>query len=66
MLSDRAVSAIAIAITSTWVFLQILDPILAGYSTPAAVHGIMGLVAGALFGERSVRKAIKKRNGVEH
>lgn len=60
MLSDRAVTFIAIAVTVTWVALSIFDATSAAYSTPTEVHAIMGLVAGALFGETAVRRRSKK------
>lgn len=60
MLSDKAVSTIALLITITWVALSIADAVSKSYSTPTEVHAIMGLVAGALFGETAVRRRSKK------
>lgn len=62
MLSDRAVTFVAVVITTVWAILSVLDAAVGAYQTPAAVHGIMGLVAGALFGERAVRHYTGKRD----
>ena len=60
MLSDKAVTFIAVAVTLTWVALSVVDALSSSYSTPTEVHAIMGLVAGALFGETAVRRRVKK------
>jgi hypothetical protein len=60
VLSDRAVTFIACAITVVWSALALLDGFSATYTVPNAIHGIMGLVAGALFAERSVRRVMRR------
>jgi hypothetical protein len=60
VLSDRAVTFIACAVTVAWIGLSFIDAASKSYSTPTEVHAIMGLVAGALFGERAVRRQAKK------
>lgn len=60
VLSDKAVTFIAVAVTLTWVALSVIDAASSHYSTPTEVHAIMGLVAGALFGETAVRRRVKK------
>lgn len=59
MLSDRAVTAIALTITGVWGLLALWDAVNPAYAVPNSIHGIMGLVAGALFGERAVRRRSK-------
>lgn len=60
MLSDRAVTFIAVSVTLTWIALSVMDAASSNYSTPTEVHAIMGLVAGALFGETAVRRRSKR------
>lgn len=40
---------ITIVVTFAWAISLILDVVVAGYDTPVAVHGVMGLVAGYFF-----------------
>lgn len=61
-MSDRAVTGIAVAITALWVVLNLLDALLGkAYDTPVMVHTIMGIVAGALFGEKVRRNKAPQR-----
>jgi hypothetical protein len=60
VLSDRAVTFIACAITVAWIGLAYIDAVSETYTVPNAVHGIMGLVAGALFAERGVRRVMRR------
>jgi hypothetical protein len=62
VLSDRSVSGIAFVITGTWALLALFDAASASYQVPNSVHGIMGLVAGALFGERAVSSRMVKND----
>lgn len=45
---------IAVAVTSMWVVLNALDPLLAHYAVAPELHIVMGSVAGAAFGGRLV------------
>lgn len=50
------------AVTLTWVASIIADVFIVGYDIPPAVHGIMGIVAGGLYGKWKYEQA-KETNG---
>lgn len=51
---------ISIIVTMVWVVSVLFDIAIAAYSTPVAVHAVMGLVAGYFF-EGSILDVIKKK-----
>lgn len=40
---------ITVVVTTAWATSLVFDIAVAGYDTPVAVHGVMGLVAGYFF-----------------
>lgn len=45
------------AVGFAWFASIVADIVLKDYGTPAALHGIMGIVVGAVFGDIGLRRA---------
>lgn len=53
-------SLISVVVLIAWTFSVVIDVAIPTYTTPTAIHGLMGLVVGYFF-EGSVVDLIKKR-----
>jgi len=51
---------ITMVVTVAWAISVLFDVIITGYSTPVAVHAVMGLVAGYFF-EGSIIDILKRK-----
>lgn len=57
--NNKVSTGLAIVITGAWAVSFIVDIVNKNYDPPASVHGLMMMVAGAVFGEGLIRT----RNG---
>lgn len=54
--NDRIAFGIAVVITSAWTISFLVDIVVKDYDPSPTVHGLMMLVAGAVFGEGLFRR----------
>lgn len=52
---------LAVAVTSVWVFLNVLDPLLPGYHVSGGLHIVMGALVGGAWGGRVVAQTRAER-----
>jgi hypothetical protein len=54
---DRFIVGLGAGVFIVWAFSMIAEVVTGGaYSTPLAVHGMMGTIVGAVFTERHMRR----------
>jgi len=58
--SPGFVYGLGAAVTLAWLASVFADILVAGYSTPIALHGLMGTVVGSVFADAGLRRARRK------
>lgn len=61
-LSTGALTAIAAIVVGVWAVVVLIEGF-GGPAVPAAVHGVAGVVVGALFGERYLKRQREESDG---
>lgn len=59
-ISMAFIYGLGIAVTLAWFASVIADIVVADYSTPVALHGLMGTVVGSVFADASLRRARRR------
>lgn len=50
-----AYTFIAVGLTATWIVLNLLDPLLNGYTVDPGMHIVMGSLVGVAWGGRALK-----------
>jgi hypothetical protein len=59
-LSPIFIYGLGMAVTIAWVASVFADILISTYSTPIALHGLMGTVVGSVFADAGLRRARRK------